>query len=133
MPIMPVMTGMRRKATRRIGVNIMFYTFGRNNSGGSFVRDNDVSHWVIVEADSPNEANEIAESIGIYFNGVEDDRDCECCGDRWSALWDDEQGKNEPMVYDTPVADYNDSFTPVGEVYAIVYYKGGVSARHTKA
>lgn len=25
----------------------------------------------------------------IYFNGVEDGRDCECCGDRWFAYtWD---------------------------------------------
>lgn len=52
----------------------MFYTFAQNNSGGSFV---------------------IAESIGIYFDGVECDLDCECCGDRWSRYCDE---NDEPLI-----------------------------------
>ena len=63
----------------------MFYTYNQNNSGGSFDYNPDkgISHYVIIEANSIDEANCIAENIGIYFNGVDDGSDCDCCGDRW--------------------------------------------------
>jgi hypothetical protein len=44
---------------------------------------------------------------GIYFNGVEDGQDCECCGDRWYPQLN-YIGDDEPIVYGTPVADYGD-------------------------
>ena len=59
------------------------YKFDQNNSGGSFTVNNDLCENVIIEANSENEAIEKAESLGIYFNGVSDGCDCECCGDRW--------------------------------------------------
>ena len=64
----------------------MFYRFRQNNSGGSFDIDpsTGLGVSVYIEADSPDQANTIAEDIGIYFNGCEDGHDCECCGDRWS-------------------------------------------------
>ena len=31
----------------------------------------------------PPDANDIAQGNGIYFNGVADGIDCDCCGDRW--------------------------------------------------
>lgn len=60
----------------------MFYEFRQNNSGGSFTYDelSGVSVTVLIEADSPQEANIRAESIGIYFDGY---GDCSCCGNRW--------------------------------------------------
>ena len=65
---------------------MMFFTFTQNNSGGRFRFDDKrgISVNVIVEADSKEQALERAESIGLYFNGVENGSDCECCGDRWS-------------------------------------------------
>ena len=76
----------------------MFYTYSQNNSGGSFDIDaeNGLAHYVIIEADSMEEANEKATSIGIYFDGVEDGMDCECCGDRWSS---DPDEYKTPMIY----------------------------------
>jgi hypothetical protein len=56
-----------------------FYCFRQNNSGGQFIGDVVIN----IEADSAEEANEIALDNGIYFDGVEEDKDCECCGDRW--------------------------------------------------
>jgi len=38
---------------------------------------------IFIHADSDSEADEIAESVGIYFDGVSTGRDCSCCGDRW--------------------------------------------------
>lgn len=63
----------------------MFYHFRQSNPGGSFVYDAErgLSTSVYIEADSYEEANERAKALGIYFYGVEQGLDCECCGDRW--------------------------------------------------
>jgi len=60
-----------------------WYEFRQNNSGGSFAIDNDVTVHVLIQADSTLEANCKARDIGIYFDGVSNGQDCECCGDRW--------------------------------------------------
>jgi hypothetical protein len=60
-----------------------FFCFDQNNSGGSFVVDEKLTHRVIVEADDEDEASDIGERLGVYFNGCEDGYDCDCCGDRW--------------------------------------------------
>jgi len=62
-----------------------FFEFSQNNSGGRFEIDEakGIGSSVYIEARTANEANEKAERIGIYFDGVDEGRDCECCGDRW--------------------------------------------------
>lgn len=67
-----------------------FYFFNQTNSGGSFDVDNKVCHRVIIEASDDAEAIDIAENIGIYFDGCENGYDCSCCGDRWSRPWSDD-------------------------------------------
>lgn len=80
----------------------MFFTYRQNNSGGSWSFSKDkVTQYVIIEADTTREANILAKAVGIYFNGVEDYLDCDCCGDRWSKAWDD--GDKVPSIYGTPV------------------------------
>lgn len=103
----------------------MFYSFNQNNSGGSFVIDDDVAHYVIIEADSADAANERAESIGIYFDGCETGYDCPCCGDRWYSAWSEDEGQETPSIYGKPLAEHEDWFTPKGEPYAHVYYADG--------
>jgi hypothetical protein len=61
----------------------MFYEYNQNNSGGSFDVDKEVCHRVYIEADNKDDACFIAQSKGIYFDGVSSGRDCGCCGDRW--------------------------------------------------
>lgn len=102
----------------------MFYCFNQNNSGGSFQIDDDVAHYVFIEAESASQANDHAESIGIYFNGCADDRDCPCCGDRWNPAWRDE-GTEVPEIYGTPLNEYKDMWTDTGEPMAHVYYADG--------
>lgn len=89
----------------------MFYEFRQNNSGGSFdiEPDRGISVSVIVEADSVEDANYRAERIGLYFNGCEDGRDCDCCGDRWHEQYqfgDREGGDVVPSVYGKPLIDH---------------------------
>lgn len=64
--------------------------FRQNNSGGTFDVDQKkgIGVDVYIEAFNADQANDHAERIGLYFNGVEDGPDCECCGDRWDPVSD---------------------------------------------
>jgi hypothetical protein len=110
----------------------MFYTFNQNNSGGKFVTNEKVCHFVIIEADSADQANDKAEDIGIYFNGVRAEIDCSCCGDRWYSQWHEDDGEETPMIYDKSPSEYGDSFAQENEVYCRVYYKDGVVKEYRK-
>ena len=55
-----------------------YFKFRQNNSFGHFVG----TPLVFVQADNADDANRIAQDYGIYFNGVADGVDCDCCGDR---------------------------------------------------
>lgn len=68
-----------------------YFHFHQNNSGGCFTIDDKrgLGPEVWIEADDLAQAESRAEGVGIYFNGVESGDDCPCCGDRWSAPWDD--------------------------------------------
>lgn len=62
---------------------LKFYEYSQNNTGGSFVTDDKLCHSLFIEANSSTEADEIAEGLGCYWNGVDEGSDCPCCGDRW--------------------------------------------------
>lgn len=71
------------------------YVYHQSNSGGRF---RGPAVRLIVEADSHEDADSSAVyRAGIYFDGVRDGMDCDCCGDRWaSAEW----GSTYPTVDD---------------------------------
>lgn len=107
----------------------MFYTYRQNNSGGSFKITKKIKHFVIIEADSAKEANEKAEHIGIYFDGVEKDIDCSCCGDRWNKVLE-EDGTEKPEIYGEDASSYlafrKQLFCGLStKEKVIVYYKNG--------
>lgn len=60
-----------------------FYMWNQNNSGGGFDVDENVSHRVVIEADTYEQAEAKAFDFGIYYDGVLKEIDCDCCGDRW--------------------------------------------------
>lgn len=80
-----------------------FFTYRQNNSGGTFDfgKEAGISVTVIIEAPSAQAADDRAEQIGLYFNGVDAGLDCDCCGDRWSQSWGD--GDPAPSIYGIPV------------------------------
>lgn len=115
-----------------------FYTYNQNNSGGSFIINDDVTIAVIIEADSANEANNKAEEVGIYFDGCGNDGpDCPCCGDRWYRAYGDE-GDEQPSIYGTPIEESTSSrysrsrWAEEGQPYAHVYYKDGTKRSFIK-
>ncbi len=70
----------------------------QNNSGGSFITDENLCSSVYIEAETFDEANAKALSFGIYYDGVADGCDCECCGDRWYQPWNEEKDFSEEKV-----------------------------------
>lgn len=99
-----------------------FYTFWQNNSGGVYHEDGAVEEVVIVEADTAADANVEACNIGVYFNGVEKDIDCECCGDRWSPVeeWD---AYEVPSLAEQAITTFTDKRT--NKVNVVIYRKDG--------
>lgn len=104
----------------------MFYTYSQNNSGGSFERNDNVCEYVIVEADSFEDADRRAEDIGIYFNGVADGFDCNCCGDRWQSAYDWSVNE-EPCIYGKPLREHTRAWA---REKAYIYYKDGSKLVH---
>ena len=83
----------------------LYYTFAQNNSGGSYDYNENYGEFTIIAAKSVEEANAIAEKLGIYFDGCEKGLDCECCGDRWFRV-ESYDAASAPQIYDQSVADY---------------------------
>jgi hypothetical protein len=112
----------------------MFYTYYQNNSGGRWTNDDNVNQYVIIEAESAELANEKAETIGIYFEGVNRGRDCECCGDRWDRARETE-GTKTPTIYSGDVknlSSYNSMMPSNSKTAIIVYYRDGKKEIHRK-
>lgn len=110
----------------------MFYTYNQNNSGGRFTVNKSVGQYVIIEADSPSQADDAAEvRAGIYFDGCDNGRDCNCCGDRWYRQYS-EDGTKEPMIYDKTIEEFKKD-PGLGlfrsEMVIHIYYQDG---RHEK-
>lgn len=107
----------------------MYYTYRQSNPGGSFIQDDRVGQYVIIEADNPRDANRHAERIGIYFNGVDEGRDCSCCGDRWYPAGDfSDKGTEQPTIYDEPIDKFVESqlFSPLEKIMTVhIYRKDG--------
>jgi hypothetical protein len=111
-----------------------FFTYAQNNSGGAFHSNEDVAPFVIIEAACAEEADRIAQEVGLYFDGK---GDCPCCGHRWfKAL--NAPGDDEPNVH----AEYPSEYVDAGTYFSrtrgedlwevIVYYQDGSITRYRK-
>jgi hypothetical protein len=106
----------------------MFYEYIQNNSGGSFDFDisRGITHIVIIEADNYMEANSKAEDIGLYFDGS---GDCQCCGNRWDEVHDEDEATKEPMYCGEPIEAIKDckyKWMDDGHEAAVHYINGDI-------
>ncbi|ALS22116.1 DUF7296 family protein [Paenibacillus naphthalenovorans] len=100
-----------------------FYTYIQNNSGGSFIVNDDVCEYVIIEADNYEHANWLAEKkYGIYFDECNQGLDCSYCGDRWNKQWNNNYATDVPMIYGKPLSEVEKSYYRKN---CIVYYLDG--------
>jgi hypothetical protein len=96
-----------------MSARMKIYHFRQNNSGGQFDIDKEkgIGPDVIVCAVSANQAVSYAKSIGIYFDGCATGQDCDCCGDRWSEPWREEDTDDPHTVpYEHSVAWSDDYY-----------------------
>ena len=103
-----------------------YYEFRQNNSGGDFEVDDKITIHVWVEANNADEANAKAEEIGIYFEGVDSEMDCSCCGDRWYRV-DDIDAELFPRV-----VSYGSKWVGDGENHTIIYHADGTVGKISK-
>lgn len=102
-----------------------FFEFHQNNSGGHFWVTEEIGHRTFIQAKSPAEANEKALQIGIYFDGVSSGADCECCGNRFSEIWENDTGCLESEIKFSTYASTGDTM--------VIHYANGESKRIAKA
>jgi len=70
--------------------DVPYYVFNQSPQGDwqPVLQHDAITFAVNVQADNAEQANRIAEKIGVYFDGVKNEIDCPCCGDRWSRVKD---------------------------------------------
>lgn len=74
-----------------------WYTFMQNNSGGSFVENDNVCEIVSIQAETAKDAVRFAKRI------MDNSNSCDCCGPRWSFYIDENDGYDVPSLYGEPM------------------------------
>lgn len=99
-----------------------FFTYSQNNSGGRFTVNDikGIGEYVIVQADSYQDANDRAKYIGLYFDGCNIGVDCDCCGDRWHRV-SESDANFVPSIY----GDFVDDYMPYSDSTIFVHYLDG--------
>lgn len=85
-----------------VEVDLKWFCFHQNNSGGYFNVNENEAHLVFIQARSAEEANGLA---GDRF----DHSYCSCCGERWNSV-DEEEGSDEPKYYGKNISSIVSSF-----------------------
>lgn len=99
-------------------IETKFYTVNQNNSGGFYIKNENVAEYVIIEAIDVCHAQSRAEKILENYRSY-----CPCCGPRWNDSWlSEEDGKETPMIYSEPIKDY---LSWVKNAVAIIHYIDG--------
>lgn len=91
-----------------------FYLYSQNNSGGYYVQDKKIGigNYLFIWGESCKEANEKAKSLGLFSLSF-----CECCGSRFSPLWEG----SEPMKEGEKI-----SFFSLSEnIYIFLHHESG--------
>jgi hypothetical protein len=128
-------------------MELKWYEYDQNNSGGFFISNDSVAHTVLIQAANNRIADMVAQdTAGIYFDGCHDGRDCYCCGDRWcdssevdelvtygwSSSYDRTETTHDTIEeYAQALAD-DEMSADVGENACILYYFDGTKRIFTK-
>ena len=76
----------------------MFFTLVQNNSGGYFIINDDVSEFVIIEANNVIEATKRAKEITKDYMEY-----CFCCGERWDYDFTEDDKYDKPSIWGNPI------------------------------
>jgi len=124
-------------------IHSKFYEFSQNNSGGYFDVDDNVTHRVIIEAFSADEARAKIDPMIENQSGS-----CSCCGDRWSTYYAEEvdfkryDKKGYPVCVYTHYKDYEKRYQTLygqfkqiekptlSKEYTIMGYRGKIAFKN---
>lgn len=95
-----------------------FYTFTQNNSGGYYNINDDVAHFLIIEANDAEQAIERMHDITAGHSEW-----CECCGERWFGWINESDGHSMPTVYGENVLENKPN--GVFSTSTIIHYLNG--------
>jgi hypothetical protein len=89
---------------KTVTVDLKWFRFRQNNSGGKFVVNENVCEEVFVQARNAEEAISKAETFCSNSDS------CPCCGDRWSFWVSDDDIGDEPTMYGEPLSSATRSY-----------------------
>ena len=101
-----------------ITADVKWYRFGQNNSGGYFVRNENVCEEVFTQARNATEALHRGE---LFLDNCDS---CPCCGERWNTWIEDQDGTEVPMIYDEPLTEAR--ATPFRKEARLHHYDGRI-------
>ncbi|MDR3445952.1 hypothetical protein [Dyella sp.] len=104
-----------------IEVDLKWFHFNQNNSGGRFIINDTVAEDVLIQARSAEEAINRAT---VLFEDYSDY--CSCCGERWSYRVEDKEGTDDPTIHGVSV--YEKTKQMFGENVRLHHYNGHVEA-----
>lgn len=104
-----------------------FYEFCQNPTGGAYIIDDKLGHFVLIEAEDWDEANLRAEGQGVYFDDLkfESHNDCSCCGNRWTRVNKNSVALSHPEIDKTQLTWIMSS----GPIVVHAYW---INGRHEK-
>lgn len=79
---------------RNVEVKAKWWVFSQNNSGGYFIQNDDVDHYVAIQALNVEHALSRAERIFACYSEY-----CGCCGERWDYWAEEDEGTEIPEIY----------------------------------
>lgn len=104
-----------------------FYMCTQNNSGGYFIKDNNVAEFVCVEARNQKQAYKKFQKILKNYREY-----CPCCGERWNdycLLWKhDDYGSDTPTIFGYNYKEIKDEWYKNDEI--IIYYADGTKEKY---
>lgn len=108
---------------KEVTVDLKWWVFDQNNSGGYFIQNEDVDHYVAIQALDALHAMQRADNI------FEDNSEyCECCGQRWYYWVEDGEGTIVPEIYGTPYTETKSSYYVQN---MILHYADGTKEKYT--
>lgn len=89
---------------KEVKVDLKWWTFDQNNSGGYFIQNEDVDHYVAIQAINVEHAKQRAYDLFAEYSEY-----CSCCGERWHVWVDEQDGHDVPCIYDEPYTELKKS------------------------
>ena len=97
-----------------------FITYVQNNSGGYYLRNEDVQHYVIIEGFDLWQIEAMANKIFADYSEY-----CKCCGERWSTWKGERDMTDKPIISGYVVGEeFSDEYW-CRDKKAIIYYLNG--------